>query len=165
MPSEEDTTQPRGTLSLDGDTTEITFERHLDAKVPAVWAAIATADGIVRWLVREADMGDSVGSAVRLVFDDDAVVGGTITRRESGQSLSHGWDYGPDARSEVSWTLDDGGNRTVLRLLHRGLPVDQARGYLPGWHAYFDRLASALAGEQPHGFGELYTAAAEAYTD
>jgi uncharacterized protein YndB with AHSA1/START domain len=157
--------QPQGTLSLDGDVTEITFERHLDATVPAVWAAIATADGIVRWLVRKADMGDSVGSAVRLVFDDDAVVGGTITRREPGQSLSHGWDYGPDARSEVSWTLGDGGNRTVLRLQHRGLPLDQARGYVPGWHAYLDRLASVLAGEQPGGFEELYTAAAQAYAD
>ncbi|NND84647.1 MAG: polyketide cyclase / dehydrase and lipid transport family protein [Acidimicrobiia bacterium] len=154
-----------GTLSLAGDVTEITFERQLDSPPSVVWQAIATADGVTRWLVTEADMGDVVGGEVRLVFGDDAVVSGTITERSAELTLAHGWDYGPDARSAVAWSLTPSGPGTLLALSHRGLPPDQARGYLPGWHAYLDRLASVLAGEESGDWAATYAAAAERYAD
>lgn len=157
--------QQTGTLSLDGGTTEVRFERHLEAGTSDVWDAIATARGVTQWLVAEADMADHVDGSVRLVFGDDAVVGGTITERTPERSLAHGWDYGPDARSEVTWSLTPTATGTALALAHRGLPEEQARGYLPGWHAYLDRLAQVLAGEEPGDWERMYSVAAATYTD
>ena len=154
-----------GTLSVEGDTTEVAFERRLGAPPAAVWAAISTTDGVTKWLVQEADMADAVGGSVRLVFGDDAEVGGEITERVAEQSLAHGWDYGPEARSDVAWSLTETDGGTTLALVHRGLPLDQAKGYLPGWHAYLDRLAAALSGEEPGDWEAMYAEAAAHYAD
>lgn len=157
--------QQTGTLSVDGGTTEITFTRHLAATPEAVWELLATTVGVTRWLVQDSSMSDSVGASVRLVFGDGAEVTGTITERIPPTALAHGWDYGPDARSEVAWSLTPSDGGTRLGLVHRGLPEEQARGYLPGWHAYLERLEAVLTGAAPGEWEAMYAEAAALYDD
>ena len=54
-----------------------------------------------------------------------------------------------DSRSqstEVEITLTPDGDKTRVRLVHRGLPDDAVGDHTQGWDHYLDRLAVVVAG-------------------
>lgn len=140
---------PAGALRRDGDTNIIEFERILPAEPDRVWRALTSADGLSAWLAPEVSIDPRIDGAVRLVFDEDNEVTGTITEFDPPRSLSHTWIINGSASSIVHYTLEavDGGTR--LTLTHIGLPDEMSGGYTPGWHAYLVRLDASLAGTEP----------------
>ncbi|MFF8844589.1 SRPBCC domain-containing protein [Streptomyces sp. NPDC015127] len=66
-----------------------------------------------------------------------------------------GWEGGapvPPGSSTVEITLEpDGpdGERTLLRLVHRGLPPEACAPHRDGWHHYLDRLVVRAEGGDP----------------
>ena len=55
------------------------------------------------------------------------------------------------------------GDATLLVLVHSGLSVRNAEGFIPGTHAFLDRLAAYLAAEEILPWGQLYELLAPAY--
>jgi len=61
------------------------------------------------------------------------------------------------------YELSEDGNGTVLVFVHSGLSVRNAQGFIPGTHAFLDRLAAHLAAEEIPDWGRLYDRLAPVY--
>lgn len=60
--------------------------------------------------------------------------------------LEHRWNQRHLAvESTIRYELARDGDGTLLKVSHRGLRANDARGYIPGEHAYLDRLEAALS--------------------
>lgn len=77
--------------------------------------------------------------------------------------LEHEWHQGPVDDGVVRYELTPEGEATVLTFVHRGLSVRNAQGYIPGTHAFLDRLEAHIAGEPLPGWNERYQEVAPAY--
>ena len=64
--------------------------------------------------------------------------------------FTFGWDEPnhpiPARSTEVEITLTPDGDKTRVRLVHRGLPDDAVSDHTQGWDHYLDRLAIVSAG-------------------
>jgi uncharacterized protein YndB with AHSA1/START domain len=64
--------------------------------------------------------------------------------------FTFGWDEPnhpiPARSTEVEITLTPDGDKTRVRLVHRGLPDDAVNDHTQGWDHYLDRLATVSAG-------------------
>lgn len=63
----------------------------------------------------------------------------------------------------VRYELRTEGDETVLTFTHRGLSERNARGFVPGTHAFLDRMQAHLDGEVPPNWQERYDEVAPAY--
>jgi hypothetical protein len=63
----------------------------------------------------------------------------------------------------VRYELASDGAETVLTFTHRGLSMRNARGFIPGTHAFLDRLAAHLASDEIPVWHERYQQLAPAY--
>jgi len=64
----------------------------------------------------------------------------------------------------VRHELTEEGDHTILVFTHQGLSVRNAQGFLPGGHAFLDRLEAHLAGEEIPGWSKRYEEVAPVYT-
>lgn len=139
----------QGTSRTEGDTHTLHWVLRLPHPVEAVWAAVATPEGLPGWL------------AAADVFEPR--LGGHITLRWLNQSdpaaATHSghitaWD--PDVVAEYTIDLHGrcrfhlepaGAGRTTLRFTNE-LHGDDTfrRDCLAGWHDHFEFLVAALAG-------------------
>ena len=90
------------------------------------------------------------GGAAR--FDTgDGAQRGTVAVWDPPRALGYLWPFPADGEAHVAWSLEplDDGARTRLVLEHTQAAGGSAAGYGSGWHAYLDRLAASLAGQQP----------------
>jgi len=55
----------------------------------------------------------------------------------------------PPGSSTVEITLTADGDDTIVRLVHRGLPLEAVEPHAAGWRHYLARLATAGAGGDP----------------
>jgi len=63
----------------------------------------------------------------------------------------------------VRHELTEEGDHTILVFTHQGLSVRNAQGFLPGGHAFLDRLEAHLAGEEIPGWSKRYEEVAPVY--
>jgi uncharacterized protein YndB with AHSA1/START domain len=99
-------------------------------------------------------------------FDTGEETGtGTVTVWDPPRALAYSWPFSEDGEAHVAWSLEpiDDGAATRLVLEHTKLPVDWAAGYGSGWHAYIDRLAASLDGQDPPDWGERVAELQAAY--
>ncbi|MFJ8668101.1 SRPBCC domain-containing protein [Streptomyces sp. NPDC093600] len=145
---------PRGRCEThDGDTHLLRFVMPLPHPMVRVWAAVATPEGLPRWLCAADPLEPRLGGRVSLRWPD----GGTAV---SGRVTA--WD--PEFVAEytveppygrIRFHLEhgeDGGAGTVLRFTNevRGtweLKLDR----LAAWHDSFERLVEALEGRPVDG--------------
>ena len=156
-------TEPFGVISNDGETRTARFERVLDHPPAEVWRALTSSDALERWL-SSATIEPRLGGDARFDFGEGFVTG-LVTMWEPPRALAYRWPFPEDGEAHVAWTLEalDGGARTRLVLEHTGLPPEWASGYGSGWHAYLDRLATHLAGEEPPDWAERVAELGPAY--
>lgn len=64
----------------------------------------------------------------------------------------------------VRYELHADGAQTVLTFTHEGIGVATARGFIPGTHAFLDRLAAHLDGADLPEWGDRYAEVAPAYS-
>jgi hypothetical protein len=55
------------------------------------------------------------------------------------------------------------GDETVLTFTHRGLSLRNAQGFIPGTHAFLDRLGAYLSRAEIPGWSERYEVLAPSY--
>ncbi|GAB2866098.1 hypothetical protein GCM10027200_78360 [Lentzea nigeriaca] len=65
--------------------------------------------------------------------------------------------------SVVRYELRADGDETVLTFTHRGLSERNALGFVPGTHAFLDRMRARLDGVEPPKWSERYAEVAPHY--
>ncbi|MEU0883011.1 SRPBCC family protein [Lentzea sp. NPDC005914] len=158
-----------GTVTLDGDHAVLTFQRKLPFPIDRVWAAITDPAERAQWFGAT-----QIANGEIVIEPDDPpappeakrVTGRILTWQppEDGRAvLEHEWQQRIVEDSVVRYELTAEGDETLLQFTHRGLSERNALGFVPGTHAFLDRLRAHLNGEELPGWSERYAEVAPAY--
>jgi len=147
-------------------TCTIGFERLLPGPAEPIWAYLTQGALLRRWLGC-GDIEERAGTPIqiRLLPDEVAApeaisVTGVVWRCEPPCLLEYTW-IAPVPESQnytsiVTFTLKVQGEQTLLTLTQRPLLPEYRSRTLSGWHALLDRLQSALSGETPPPFPDIF---------
>jgi uncharacterized protein YndB with AHSA1/START domain len=138
----------------------VRIEDRYDTDIDDLWSAITDPDRLARWFgevdgelsqrgefrLRIADAGERTGQVETCEPPQRLVV----TTRETDESYRKGQGVPPfDAVWEITLTAD--GDRTILVLEVKGMPLDKIAFYGAGWQIHAENLAAYLAGREPDG--------------
>lgn len=154
-----------GVLTIDGDRATMTFRRHLPHPIEAVWAALTEP------VERKAWFGETVidGGTIEMMPDEPPAapdakrLTGRILVWDPPHVLEHEWHQRIVEDSVVRYELTQDGEGTLLTFTHTGLSPTNARGFLPGTHAFLDRLQAHLAGTDLPNWSARYEEVAPTY--
>ena len=142
-----------GTLTFDGESATITFERSLRHPVRIVWAALTESEHLARWYMTRARLEAREGGTLEYWSGPaQYYVTGKILVWQPPRIFEHEWNVEPrkelpkGERSIVRWELTPDGDGTILRITHRRLTRPTALGFVAGIHAFLDRLEDELDG-------------------
>jgi|SRR5215831_3074967 len=159
--------QPKGTLAEDGQYVTLTFRRVYRHPPEHVWEAIATPEGLRAWLMcTHAFIEGRVGGRIEMVSGPPGYrSNGKILAWEPPRVLEYEWNVAPvpemprGERAIFRYELTPDGHSTRLLVTYRRLTKATAGGFLPGLHAFLDRLEAQLDGRDlpdwVQRFGEL----------
>lgn len=144
----------RGTLLEHADDATLTFQRTYQHAPEHVWDAIATPEGLRAWLMcTQAVIDARVGGRFDLVSGAGAYRStGRILTWEPPRVLEYEWNVEPvpemprGERAVFRYELTPDGDATSVVVTYRRLTKHTARGFLPGLHAFLDRLEAQLDG-------------------
>ena len=147
-----DTPSRQGHAIINGDTATLIFTRVLHHTPEHVWDAVATAEGLAEWLMcSDVEIDGRPGGTIEMVS-------GPARYRSTGAILT--WD--PPRVFEYEWNvrhtaempfgmnaifryeLMPQANSTLLTVTYRRITKEIAPGFLPGLHAFLDRLEAQL---------------------
>jgi uncharacterized protein YndB with AHSA1/START domain len=157
-----------GRIQQDGERTVLEFERHLPQSPAEVWAAITEPTHRAAWIGPSAVEPNLCG-AISTDPDDPPVkpeakrMTGIVLSWEPDRLFEHSWNQRIVEPSAVRYELSVDGDGTMLTFRHTGLSPKNAAGFIPGTHAYLDRLAAHLAGAPVPSWRERFAALAPAY--
>ncbi|MEV6842288.1 SRPBCC family protein [Actinoplanes sp. NPDC051411] len=162
-----------GRLDRRGDQATMTFRRRLPFPIDAVWAAITDRDQRAAWF-GPTTIEPRAGGQITMMPDDPPaapeskeMTGRILTWQPPGPSgtavFEHEWHQRIVEEGVVRYELTADGADTVLVFTHHGLSTRNAQGFIPGTHAYLDRLAAHLAAEDIPAWGDRYGQVAPAY--
>jgi uncharacterized protein YndB with AHSA1/START domain len=147
---------PRGTLLVDdGEQATLTFRRRYPHAPERVWDAISTPQGLRGWLMcTHAVIEGRAGGRIELVSGPAGYRStGQILVWQPPRVLEYEWNVAPvpemprGERAVFRFDLtpaDDGATSVVVT--YRRVTLQTARGFLPGVHAFLDRLEAQLDG-------------------
>ena len=146
--------QTRGDLVEDGNFATLTFVRLYRHAPEHVWNAIATPEGLAEWLMcTHALIEARVGGRIELVSGPAGYRStGKILVWEPPRVLEYEWNIAPvpempHGESAIfRYELAPAGDSTRLVVTYRRITKQTARGFLPGLHAFLDRLEAQLDG-------------------
>ncbi len=135
---------------------ELVREVMIDATPETIWPFLTQADKHVEWAGTEADINPTPGGIYRVLM-------GGGQHQSAGEYVevvpmekvvfTFGWEREgnpiPPGSTTVEITLQPEGDKTRVRLVHRGLPDDAVADHGAGWAHYLDRLAVRSAGGDP----------------
>jgi uncharacterized protein YndB with AHSA1/START domain len=159
----------KGTLTeRDGQAT-ITFERVLPHPIEAVWSALTDPVERAAWFGPSAIEGRVGGEVVMTSEGPPAPpemrrMHGRVLVWDPPRVLEHEWKQTITGDTLVRYELTpvEGGTRLVLT--HSRLRPKDARGYIPGQHAFVDRMEAHLAQQALPVWTERYAAVQPLYT-
>lgn len=146
--------QRKGTLvERDGYAT-LTFRRVYRHRPEHVWDAISTAEGLREWLLcSHAVIEGRVGGRIELVSGPPRYHStGKILAWDPPRLLEYEWNVAPvpemprGEQAIFHYELTPEGDSTHLLVTYRRITKETARGFLPGLHAFLDRLEAELDG-------------------
>jgi uncharacterized protein YndB with AHSA1/START domain len=158
-----------GTVTTNGDHATLTFERRLPFPIDRVWAAITDPAERAQWF------GTTQIADGQIVIEPEDPPAPPEAKRVTGRILTwqppadghavfeHEWQQRIVEDSVVRYELRTDGDATLLTFTHSGLSERNALGFVPGTHAFLDRLRAHLTGEQLPGWSERYAEVAPAY--
>lgn len=146
---------PHGELVPDGaEHATLTFRRRYPHRIEHVWEAIATPEGLRGWLmVTQATIEGRVGGRVEMKSGPARFHSiGNILVWDPPRVFEYEWNVAPVAemphgeRAIFRYELSEDGDVTNLVVTYRRISMRTARGFLPGLHAFLDRLEAQLGG-------------------
>jgi uncharacterized protein YndB with AHSA1/START domain len=156
-----------GTLASDGEHATLTFHRVYRHAPEHVWDAISTPEGLRAWLLcTHAVIEGRAGGRIELISGPARYHStGKILVWEPPRVLEYEWNVAPvlemprGEHAIFRYELTPDGDSTRVLVTYRRITKQTARGFLPGLHAFLDRLEAQLDGTElpdwlPR-FGEL----------
>ena len=146
----------KGHAIVNGDTATLTFRRLLPHSAEHVWQAIATPEGLAEWLMcSEVKIDGRRGGTVEMVSGPARYrSSGAILNWDPPHLFEYEWNVGPTPEMPLGmnaifrYELTRQTDSTLLTVTYRRITKDTAPGFLPGLHAFLDRLEAQLA-KQP----------------
>jgi uncharacterized protein YndB with AHSA1/START domain len=142
-------------------TAPIVVRRQVEiaASPETVWELLVDPVKLLRWWGMGAKLDPRPGGELRVHVIPGSVASGQFVEVDPPRRLVYtwGWSEGgggpelvPPGSSTVEIDLEPTPSGTTLRLVHRGLPNEEAAGaHGEGWDNYLPRLAVAAAGGDP----------------
>ena len=155
---------PKGSMVPDGDHATLTFRRVYPHRIEHVWEAISTPEGLRGWLmVTDATIEGRTGGRIEMKSGPTRFhSSGRILAWEPPRVLEYEWNVAPvtemphGERAIFRYELEADGESTRLLVVYRQISMHTARGFLPGLHAFLDRLEAQLGGTKMPGFNERF---------
>jgi len=144
-----------GTVSYEGGSATLTFERHLNHPIEEVWDAITGAEHLQRWYMTKAIIDGRKDGRIEFWSGSAQVhVTGRVLTWDPPRVFEHERNIEPRTgiptgeRSVIRWELTPEAGGTRLRLTHTRLSRKLAVQIAPATHALLDRLEDEL-GDAP----------------
>ncbi len=131
---------------------ELIREVVMDASPASIFPFLTDPTQHVRWMGTEAELDPRAGGVYRVLAQGVHPGVGEFVEVVPDRKVvfSFGWDEPnhpiPAGSTEVEITLTPDGDKTRVRLVHRGLPDDAVSDHTQGWDHYLDRLATVSTG-------------------
>jgi len=142
-------------MSEDPATESSAFETsvELNAPVQEVFRHLTDPAAMIRWMGQHATLEPAPGGAFEVDING-VPVRGRYLEVDPPRRVVVSWGVAgntdlPPGASQVEFTLIPTRSGTRLRLVHRGLPPDQALMHGTGWGHFLERLGQAAAGADP----------------
>ena len=156
--------QPKGVSVERGELADLTFRREYRHRIEHVWDAIATPEGLRAWLMAtEVVIDGHAGGRMQMVSGPARFLStGRILVWEPPRVFEYEWHVAPvqqmpsGERAVVRYELEQVGEITRMIVTYRGLTVRTSKGFLPGLHAFLDRLEAQLDGQPQPGFVQRF---------
>ncbi len=126
----------------------IVIERIINSTPHEAFELFTQPERLRRWQAVSASVDLRVGGEYRFTVIPGNIASGTFSEIEPGKRVVYSWGWvGDDAvapgASTVEVEFEAVGDKTLVRLTHRGLDAEAAAGHREGWEHYADRLADA----------------------
>jgi uncharacterized protein YndB with AHSA1/START domain len=134
---------------------ELVREIMIDASPATIWPFLTDPRKHVEWLGTVAEIDPRPGGGYRVLVGGEHPSAGEYVEVVPHETVvfTFGWDEPghpiPAGSTTVEITLHPEGDKTRVRLAHRGLPDDAVRDHTHGWDHYLGRLAVATTGGDP----------------
>jgi uncharacterized protein YndB with AHSA1/START domain len=164
-----------GSLRTAAGTGVVRIEDRYDTRVEDLWSAVTDPQRLARWYgVVEGDLERGGQFHVHLEAAGLDAVGRVevcepphrlrVVTRETDESWRRGSGVPPfDQTLEATLTAD--GDRTLLVIETRGIPLDRIAAYGAGWQIHAENLAAHLAGREPGDTAARWGELVPAYED
>jgi uncharacterized protein YndB with AHSA1/START domain len=134
---------------------ELVREIMIDARPETIWPFLTEADRWIEWEGTSAQLDPRPGGVYRVLVRGSFQSAGEFVEVVPYEKVvfTFGWEQEgnpiPPGSTTVEITLRPEGDKTRLRLVHRGLPAETLDAHVDGWSHYLDRLAVRVAGGDP----------------
>ena len=131
---------------------ELVREIMIDATPETIWPFLVDPAKHVEWIGTEADIDPQPGGVYRVNVQGLHQSAGEYVEVVPQQKVvfTFGWEEEGNpikpGSTTVEISLQPEGDKTLVRLVHRGLPEDAVSDHTGGWDHYLGRLATAATG-------------------
>jgi uncharacterized protein YndB with AHSA1/START domain len=131
---------------------ELVREIMIDATPETIWPFLTDPAKHVEWLGTTADIDPRPGGVYRVLVGGQNQSAGEYVAVVPMERVvfTFGWDLDghpiPPGSTTVEISLHREGDKTRVRLTHRGLPDDAVSDHGRGWEHYLNRLAISVNG-------------------
>src|SRR6516225_3007404 len=134
---------------------QLVREIMIEATPETIWPFLTEPDSLVGWHGTVAEIDPRPGGIYRVLVAGKFQSAGEYVEVVPQEKVvfTFGWDQEghpiPPGSTTVEITLHAEGDKTRVRLVHRGLPDDAIDDHIHGWDHYLSRLATAAIGGDP----------------
>jgi uncharacterized protein YndB with AHSA1/START domain len=134
------------------ETDAIIREVRIAARPETVFAFFTDPEKMVRWKAISAELEPRAGGLCRANINGSSIARGEYLEVVPFTRIVFTWGWGgegsplPPGSTTVEVSFEVGGETTIVRLRHLGLPTDQRDSHAQGWDHYMPRLVSAAEG-------------------
>jgi len=134
---------------------EVSCEILVDASPAAIFPFLVDPTQHAKWMGTSVALDPTPGGEYRVMAGGIHPAVGTFIAVIPDEKVvfTFGWDEPdhpiPAGSTEVEITLIPDGNKTLVRLTHRGLPESAVGDHTGGWNHYLSRLSVASTGGDP----------------
>lgn len=134
---------------------ELVREIMIDATPETIWPFLTDPEQHLKWMGTAADIEPRLGGRYSVLVGGQHPSAGEYVEVVPHEKVAFtfGWDEPghpiPAGSTTVEITLHPEGDKTRVRLVHRGLPDDAISDHTFGWDHFLGRLAVAATGGDP----------------
>jgi uncharacterized protein YndB with AHSA1/START domain len=134
---------------------ELDREILIDATPDTIWPFLTEPDQLVQWHGTVAEIDPRPGGVYRVLVMGLFQTAGEYVEVVPKEKVvfTFGWEQAGNPVQPGSTTIEIAlhpeGDKTRVRLVHRGLPDDVVSDHSQGWDHYLGRLAIAATGGNP----------------